>query len=356
MDSLELLKELSSQFGVSGFEGEVREWISKQIRDSVDEIEIDALGNLMARINPGRDMILMLDAHMDEIGIMVSYVEEGGFLRFAPIGGWDPRVFPAQQVEIRSRDGKTHQGVIGASPPHIQTPEEQKQAMKVEDLFIDIGFRSREEVTGQGIGTGSPGNIHYPFRMIGMDRAMGKALDDRVGCAIIMRCLDYFSKNRPDFTLVANFAVGEEVGLRGARTATYQIKPDVAIVVEGTVGADTPGIPGPRCPARLGQGPAISVADKSIIVNPALVAFIEQIAKALKIPWQHKIPLTGSTDAGEIHLSGKGVLTGIISVPCRYIHSPSSVVDLRDLENTFSLVAEVVRRAREIPSTYQRVP
>jgi tetrahedral aminopeptidase len=348
MDHLELLKDLSDQFGVSGFEGEVREWIGRNIKEFVDEMEIDVLGNLMARINPGRDFVLMLDAHMDEIGIMVSYLEESGFLRFAAIGGWDPRVFPAQQVEIRSRDGKMHRGVIGASPPHIQTAEEQKQALKAEDLFIDVGARSREEVVSLGVGPGSPGNIRYPFQLLGMDRAMGKALDDRVGCAVLMRSLEYFSRNRPDFTLVGNFAVCEEVGLRGAKTAAYQIKPDVAIVVEGTVGADTPGIPGHKCPARLGLGPALSVGDKSIIVNPSMVAFIEQIAERMKIPWQYKVPLTGGTDAGEIHIAGKGVLTGIISVPCRYIHSPSSVVDLRDLEHTVSLVIEVARRGREI--------
>ena len=348
MDHVELLRALSSQFGVSGFEGEVREWIDTTIRGLVDTIKIDVLGNLIARITPGQDFVLMLDAHMDEIGIMVSYVEESGFLRFAPIGGWDPRVFPAQQVEIRSRDGKKHRGVIGASPPHIQTPEEQKQALKVEDLFVDIGASSREEVFALGIGIGSPGCLHYPFQILNAGRVMGKALDDRAGCAILIRCLEYFSKNRPNFTLVANFATGEEVGLRGAKTAAYQIQPDVALVIEGTVGADTPGIPAHKCPARLDKGPAISVADKSIIVDPSFVSFIENIAETSKIPWQHKVPLTGGTDAGEIHVAGKGVRTGVVSVPCRYIHSPNSVLDLKDFEHTLSLVVEVARRAREI--------
>ena len=348
MNNLELLRELSNQFGVSGFEGEVREWISRNIRDLVNDIETDVLGNLMARINPGQDFTVMLDAHMDEIGIMISYLEEAGFLRFAPIGGWDPRVLPAQQVEIRSRDGKKHRGVIGASPPHIQTPEEQKQVLRAEDLFVDIGAHCRDEVLSLGIGPGSPGTLSYPFQIVGTGRAMGKALDDRLGCAVLIRCLEYFSKNLPDFTLVANFAIGEEIGLRGAKTAAFQIKPDLALVVEGTVAADTPGIPAHKCPTRLGQGPAISVADKSIIVNPSLVSFIEQAARELEIPWQHKIPLTGSTDAGAIHVAGKGALTGVISVPCRYIHSPSSVVDLKDFEHTVSLVIEVLRQTRRI--------
>jgi tetrahedral aminopeptidase len=347
MDTVELLKELSGRFGVSGFEGEVRDWIAGEIRPVADEIETDVLGNLMARINPGRDFVLMLDAHMDEIGIMISYVEEGGFLRFVPVGGWDPRVLPAQQVEIRARDGKKVRGVIGATPPHIQTPEEQKQVLKMEDLFVDIGARSREEVCARGIGPGTPGTLHYPFEVLAPGRVMGKALDDRVGCAVLMRCLEAFSKKRPDFTVVANFAVAEEVGMRGARTAACQIRPDVAIVVEGTVGGDTPGIPAHKCPTRLGLGPAISVADRSIIVNPRLIAFMEETAEARKIPWQHKVPMTGATDAGEIHLSGRGVLTGIVSIPCRYIHSPSSVVDLGDFDHTVSLVIEVARRAVE---------
>ncbi|HUL23525.1 MAG TPA: M42 family metallopeptidase, partial [Thermodesulfobacteriota bacterium] len=336
MDTVELLRELSDQFGVSGFEGEIRDWIYANIKDRVDDIQIDVLGNLMATINPGTDLIIMLDAHMDEIGIMVSYLEEGGFLRFAPIGGWDPRILPAQQVVIRSRDGKKYRGVIGASPPHIQTPEEQKQALKVEDLFVDIGVQSKEEILARGIDVGSPGNLHYPFQLLEKGRVMGKALDDRVGCAVLIRCLEYLWASRPDFTLVANFAVSEEVGLRGARTAAHQIRPDLALAIEGTVGADTPGIPAHKCPARLGKGPAISVADNSIIVNPSLVTFTEEVAKTLNIPWQHKLPLFGSTDAGAIHITGKGVLTGIVSVPCRYIHSASSVLDIKDFEHTVS--------------------
>jgi endoglucanase len=348
VETVELLRQLTSQFGVSGFEDEVRDWIREAIKDVAEDISTDVLGNLIARINPGRDFTLMLDAHMDEIGVMVSHVEERGFIRFALIGGWDPRVLPGQQVDLRSKSGTKYRGVIGSLPPHVQTPEEQKQPLKVEDLYIDVGVESRDALSAMGIGPGTPGTVAYPFQVLSDHRVMGKALDDRVGCAVLIRCLEHFFQNRPDFTVVANFAVGEEVGLRGAKTASYEIQPDVALVVEGTIGADTPGTPDHKCPARLSQGPAISVADKSIIVNPAFVRFIEEAAKGLKIPWQHKAPLSGGTDAGAIHLSRGGVLAGIISVPCRYIHSPSSVVDLRDLEHAVSLVIEVARRAREI--------
>ncbi len=348
VNTVDLLEQLSNRFGVSGFENEVRDWISEKVRDLADNIETDALGNLIVRMNPGRDFTLMLDAHMDEIGVMVSHVEEGGFLRFALLGGWDSRILAGQQVEIRSREGKRYRGVIGALPPHVQTSEDQKKPWKSEDLFIDVGAESKEAVFAMGIGPGTPATLAYPFQILTEHRVMGKALDDRVGCAVLIRCLEYFTENLPGFTVVANFAVGEEVGLRGAKTAGYQIQPDVALVLEGTVGADTPGTPGHKCPSRLGKGPAISVADKSIIVDPAFVRFIEHAADTLKIPWQHKVPLYGGTDAGPIHLSRGGVRTGIISVPCRYIHSPSSVVDLRDFEQTVALVIEVARRAPEI--------
>jgi endoglucanase len=348
VNTVRLLEELSNRFGLSGFEDQVRHWIQERIRDLVDAVETDVLGNLIVSINPGQGFTLMLDAHMDEIGVMISHVEEGGFLRFALVGGWDPRILPGQQVEIRSRKGSRHRGVIGALPPHLQTSDEQKQPWKVEDLFIDVGAESKASVESMGIASGAPGVLAYPFQVLTDHRVMGKALDDRVGCAVLIRCLEYFRRNRPDFTVFANFAVSEEVGLRGAKTASYRIQPDVALVVEGTTSADTPGTPAHRCPARMGKGPAISVADKSIIVNPTLVRFIEQAASARNIPWQHKVPLSGGTDAGAIHLSRAGVLTGIISVPCRYIHSPSSVVDLRDLEHTIDLVIEVAQRAPEI--------
>ena len=348
MDTSELLEQLSNRFGVSGFEDEVRDWISETVRPLADRIEVDVLGNLIVRINPGQNFTLMLDAHMDEIGLMVSHVEEGGFLRFALIGAWDPRVLPGHQAEIRSRDGAKHRGVIASTPPHVQTPDEQKQPWKVDDLFIDVGVESKEAAATMGIGPGTPATLAYPFQILENHRVMGKALDDRVGCAILIRCLEYFSENRPDFSVVANFAVSEEVGLRGAKTAGYEIHPDVALVVEGTVGADVPGTAPHKCPARVSQGPAISVADKSIIVDPAFVGFIEDAARTSEIPWQHKLPLSGGTDAGAIQLSRGGVLAGIISVPCRYIHSPSSIVDLRDLEHTVALVIEVARRAPEV--------
>ena len=348
MDTVDLLRQLSDLFGVSGFEGDVGNWIRDHVVDLSDKVETDVLGNVTVWVNPDQKFSLMLDAHMDEIGVMVSLVDEHGFLRFALIGGWDHRVLPGQQVEIRSRDGSTHRGVIGALPPHVQTPEEQKQPWKVDDLFIDVGAGSREHVDAMGIGPGSPGALAYPFQILNETRIMGKALDDRAGCVILMRCLEYLSNHRPDFTVAFNFAVSEEVGLRGARTASYRIQPDVAIVVEGTTAADTPGTPAQKCPARVGKGPAISVADRSIIVDPRLLRFMEEAADRCQIPWQHKLPLFGGTDAGPIHLSRGGVLTGVVSVPCRYIHSPSSILDLKDLEHTVALTIEVARRAPEI--------
>ncbi len=155
-------------------------------------------------------------------------------------------------------------------------------------------------------------------------------------------------QNQRDIQLVANFAIGEEVGLRGAKTAAYQIKPDIAIALEGTIGADMPGVPAHKRPASLGKGPAITVADRSIIVNPKLVKAIEEIADKEQIPWQYKKPIFGATDAGAIHLTRGGVLTGCISVPCRYIHSPLSLMRLDDFENTCQLVTSFVRQVKNL--------
>ena len=223
MDTVDLLRQLSDLFGVSGFEDDVRNQIREHIVELSDKVETDVLGNLMVWLNPDQKFTLMLDAHMDEIGVMVSLVHEDGFLRFALIGGWDQRVLPGQQVEIRSRDGNKHRGVIGALPPHVQTPEEQKQPWKIDDLFIDVGAGSKEQVQAMGIGPGSPGVLAYPFQILSENRIMGKALDDRVGCVILIRCLEYLSKHRPNFTVALNFAVSEEVGLRGAKTASYRM-------------------------------------------------------------------------------------------------------------------------------------
>lgn len=348
MNSVELLETLSNAFGISGFEGEVREVLHELIVPHVDEIRTDTLGNLIAMRKGSSPTKLMLDAHMDEIGFMVSYIEDEGFLRFTPVGGWDVRIIPSHKMQIRSNSGEKVSGVIGTAPLHILDPQDRDKPYPIEDLFADIGATSREEVEALGIRIGSPAAIAYPFEQLNERFVCGKALDDRAGCAVMIKTLEALKDENLDVTLYLNFAVCEEVGLRGARTAAYQIDPDIALALEGTVGADVPEIPEARQPTRLGQGASIVVIDRTLIVNPKFIEILTGIAEDNGIKYQYKVPAPGGTDAGAIHLNKKGVLAGVVSVPCRYIHSPFSILNLDDFENTVKLTTEFVRNGNRI--------
>jgi len=348
METLAMLESLSNALGVSGFEDDVRETIRPLVAPLVDETRVDPLGNLIA-IRRGRTArTLMLDAHMDEIGLIVSHVEEAGFLRFAPIGGWDTRILPGQAVTIRTRGGVLHRGVIGTIPPHLLSAEERTKPQPVETLFIDVGADSAGAVAERGIRVGDPAALAYPFQTLPDGNVLGKALDDRVGCTVMLKALEALAGSMPELTVACNFAVAEEVGLRGARTAAYQLDPVIALALEGTVAADVPGVSGPRQVTRLGHGPAISVADNTIVVRPQLVRALERIAESRGIPYQLKAPLFGGTDAGAIHLNRGGVLAGGISVPCRYIHAPLSLLRLSDLDGAVRLVTAFVEEAHAL--------
>ncbi len=347
-ETLELLRSLSEAFGVAGFEDEVRALIQERIEPYVDELRTDAMGNLIAYRRGRGDRVLMLDAHMDEIGFMVSYIEENGFLRFAPLGGWDARIIPSHAMTIRTQSGQLVKGAVGTPPPHILKPEERDKPFPLEELFVDIGASSREEVEQRGIRIGSPAVIAYPFERLNEGVVMGKALDDRVGCAVLIETLKALKGEELEVTLAANFAACEEVGLRGARTAAFQIEPDIALALEGTVAADVPGVHAVRQPTALGKGPAITVADRSLIPNPKLVDFLLELAEEEGVPCQLKVPPFGSTDAGAIQQTGKGAIAGVVSVPCRYIHSPFSLMRLEDFANTVKLTVAFARRCREL--------
>jgi len=346
--SVSLLAQLSEAFGVSGFEDDVRDVISKLIKPLVDEARVDPLGNLIVTRKGKSDFTLMLDAHMDEVGLIISYIEEKGFLRFAPLGGWDIRILPAQIVKIRTRAGKLITGVIGSVPPHVLKPEDREKPFKIEDLFIDIGASSAAEVQQMGIRVGDPAVPYYPPERLSENVIGGKALDDRAGCAVVIRALQELHKENLNITLVCNFAIGEETGLRGARAAAYSINPNVALALEGTIGADVPGVIPARQPTALGQGPAITIADNSLVVSRRAVEALEKTAEKLKIPYQYKLPVYGGTDAGAIHTTRGGIVVGVLAVPCRYIHSQFSLLRLDDFEHTVKLTVGFVRECKEL--------
>ena len=348
MDSYALLERLCNIPGISGFEDDVRAAIREIVEPFADEMRVDALGNLLVTRRGNSDFKLMLDAHMDEIGFMVQHVDEQGFIRFTPIGGWDARLVLSQLLTIITRAGKRIEGVVGTQPPHILKPADREKVIPIEEMFLDVGATAKPEVAEMGVRVGDPIVMHYPFRRIGKDTVMGKALDDRAGCAVMLKTLEALRGADLDATIIAAFVVSEERGLIGARTAAFQIEPDVAIALEGTVAADMPGVSAQRQPSAQGKGPAITVADGGFIVPRKMVQALERIAERDGIPYQIKVPPYGGTDAGAIHQSRGGVLSGVLSVPCRYIHSPFSTCRLSDFDNTWKLLAAFCKEATNV--------
>jgi len=344
------LEELSQIVGVASREKRVVKAIQKKIKGLADKIEIDISGNLIVTINGTEDNgpVLMLDAHTDEIGLMVRHITSDGFIYFAKIGGFIDLLFSGQTVIFVPDDEskKPVYGVIGLKPPHITRGE--VKIPKADDLAVDIGAASAEEAAKWGIEIGTTGTLVGEFKKKPNGRVIGKAFDDRTGCVILIEILRRLAENRPLGTIVFNFASGEEVGARGATTAAYTIEPDMALAIENTTAGDTPGVSPHECPTKLGDGPAITVADRSLIVNEKIVTLLKKLAKENKIPYQYKKPLSGGTDAGRIALVRGGIPAGVVSVPCRYIHSPISLLDTKDIERTCDLVEAFTRSFHEI--------
>jgi endoglucanase len=283
---------------------------------------------------------------MDDIGFMVQYIEDNGFVRFCALGGWDARIVPSHMMTIVTDDGRRVKGVVGTTPPHVLPPADRDKGHKLEDLFLDIGVTSAEDAAAMGVRIGLPATIAYPFERITENVVVGKGFDDRGGCAVLVRTLQELTGQELDIDVVAVFAVSEEVGLIGATTAAYQVQPDLALVLEGTICVDTPGTPAARQPTRAGKGPAITVADGGQIVRRRMVQALTGVGERHAIPWQYKLPPFGGTDGRAIQLSREGVLTGVVSLPVRYIHSPFSLLRLDDFENTVRLVTAFTRECR----------
>ena len=347
---VEILRDLSEAFGPSGHEEDVRAYVSDLIRPMVDDVMEDPLGNLIAVRKGKSAKRLMLDAHTDEIGVMVRHIDDNGFLKFATLGGWDDRMFPGHRVKLRSRDGSYYYGVMGMAPPHVLTDEMRKKVVAAEDYFIDIGAASAQEAASRGAAVGDPGVLAYPFHEFAPGHYMGKAFDDRVGCLMLINVLHELASGHIETPLEvhANFATSEELGLRGAHVAAYRINPDVAIALEGTIGSDFPGVPADRRVCSMRKGPVITVIDKTVLVRRKVSELMIQAAERMGVPYQIKMPIFGGTDAGAIHQTRAGVLSGVIAVPCRYIHSPNSTLYWPDYENSMTLLNEVVRHVHKL--------
>ncbi|MHA1557652.1 MAG: M42 family metallopeptidase [Candidatus Heimdallarchaeota archaeon] len=349
---LEDLKELSQIVGVSSREERVVEAIKQKVESLADETRIDNLGNLIVTLNGTKKNgpVLMLDAHTDEIGLMVRHISSDGFIYFAKVGGFVDLIFPSQTVIFVPEDKALPPvyGVIGIKPPHLMSAEARKRVPSADNLAVDIGAFSEKEVRKLGIDVGTTGTLVGEFKELAGDRVLGKAFDDRTGCVVLIETLRRLSKNRPEGTIVFSFSSAEEVGGRGATTAAYSIEPDIAIAIENTTAADTPGVCEQDCPCKLEGGPAITVADRSLIVNSKLLDKLRELANKNDIPWQYKKPIYGGTDAGRIHIVRAGIPAGVVSVPCRYIHSPISILSLKDITRTCDLIEAFSKHFQEL--------
>ncbi|MGC8780154.1 MAG: M42 family metallopeptidase [Anaerolineae bacterium] len=341
-----ILEKLSNEFGPSGHEKAVRDLIKQEIAGLVDRLEVDALGNLIAfkaGTGPEPRPKLMVSAHMDEIGFMVLQIEKSGVLRFARVGGVDGRMLLGKRVVVG--DERTP-GVIGLKPPHLTGISEGERVPDIEDLAIDIGAAD-DKAAGSKVKVGAYGTFATRFVVLSEDPAWptvrGKAFDDRAGCTALIGLL----AGRYPVDLYAVFTVQEEVGLRGARVAAYRVAPDAAIALEGTICDDTPKAPDEDVSpvTRLGAGPAITLMDRSLVSHPGMVKLLQDAAAAEGIAIQYKEPALGGTDSGAIHLVRAGVPAVTVAVPCRYIHSPASILNLNDLADTVKLVAAALKRA-----------
>jgi len=326
----ELLRKLSNAHGVSGSEGSVYAVIKKELRGCVDEITEDPMGNLIA-VKRGNKFKVMLAAHMDEIGLMVKYIDEKGFIRFVALGGWYGPTLYNQRVILHTTKGPLY-GVIGGKPPHMMDEDDRKKGVKVEDMFIDVGAINREEIEHLGIDVGTPVTIDREFRELANSRVTGKAFDNRAGVAMLIKTLQTV---KSPLTIYGVFTVQEEVGLKGARTSAYTIEPDCAIATDVTIPGDHPGIEMKDAPVEMGKGPVITIVDSSgrgLIADRKVVKWLTEAADAHNIAVQLEVGSGGTTDATAIHLTKGGIPSTTISPPTRYIHSPVEVLDLRDIE------------------------
>jgi len=331
-----ILRQLSEAVGVSGNEERVRAVVLDAIREHADAVTVDALGNVLAfKQGTGRQrMRVMLAAHMDEVGLMVTGHDNDGFLRVEAVGGIDARLLPGTLLQVGP---ERLSGVIGIKPIHLLEDGESEKVSKAKDLVVDIGARSKDEAEKLAP-LGTYATFATRFRELG-PTVSGKAFDDRAGCAVLVEIL---RGERFRFDLHAAFTVQEEVGLRGARVAAHAIAPDCAFALEGTVADNVPRDKDVSQTTELGKGPAITVMDRSFIADRRLVRLLTATAEELDIPHQIKQPGVGGTDAGAIHLAREGVPSVTVAVPCRYIHSPVALLSLDDYHNTVHLMREAL--------------
>lgn len=340
--SVGLLEMLTQADAVPGHEAEVRAIVRARL-EALGVLGSDRLGSLFCEKRGTADRPrILIDSHIDEVGFIVQRVTPEGRIKFLPLGGWWPHALPAQRVRILTPNGKVP-GVIGARPPHLLKPAERETVLAFSDLFIDIGAESLEQAASLGVAPGCPIAPYSPFVPLAGEKLFStKAFDNRVGVALVIETLERLA-DHPN-TVIGSGSVQEEVGMRGARTVTETVKPDLALVVEGPYADDTPPADRQATQCRLGGGVHVRLYDPTMIPNPRLCELVLETARSHGIPHQAAVWAAGGTDAGAIHQVGRGVPTIVLGVPVRYIHSHASILNIEDYEAALELLVRLIPR------------
>ncbi|MGW7899569.1 M42 family metallopeptidase [Staphylococcus shinii] len=343
--SVELLKSLTDVDGIAGHEMKVKTLMHDYLKPVSDEIVEDNLGGIFGKKSATNgNKTLMVAGHLDEIGFIVTKIDNDGFLKFTPIGAWWNQVMLSQKVTVTTDKGKKIRGIIGSKPPHVLSPEERKKTIDMKEMFIDIGVKSKKEAEQFGIEIGNMITPYSEFETLANNKYLtAKAFDNRYGCALAVDVLQQLKNDAIDINLVAGANVQEEVGLRGAKVAANKIKPDLAIAVDVAIAYDTPGMSGQVSDTAIGNGPVVIIMDASNIGHVGFTKHIKEIAKKHNISIQLDTTAGGGTDAGSIHVANEGIPTVSIGVALRYMHSNVSVLHTDDYKNSVALVTEIVK-------------
>jgi len=355
--SMKFLEELCNSHGPSGFEKEPTALLKEYVTPFSDDVYNDKMGNLFFDKTGEEDgPVILMPAHIDEVGFIVTSVNPMGYLTFHNLGGWFDQVLLGQRVLVMAKD-KTLRGIIACKPPHVMDPEERKKVVVRDKMFIDIGASNKDEAEAMGVRIGDaivPDSTFYTITKKAFkdgkpngERTLifGKAFDNRVStflAAELVRTLRQEKIPHPN-KVVGAATVQEEVGLRGARTAAFCIKPDLAIVLDVDIAGDVPGIEVQQAPAKMGEGVAIITFDASMIPNQPLKELVIDVCEKNGIPYQLAAVAAGGTDGGQIHLANIGIPSIVVSVPTRHIHSHVAVIDMADVENCLKLIIELVK-------------
>ncbi|MHC0037691.1 M42 family metallopeptidase [Pseudoneobacillus sp. C159] len=342
-ETLKMFKELTEVPGAVGFESKVKDTLHKWIEPYSDSTNTDGLGSLIAVKNgTSEGPKIMIAAHLDEVGFMVTQITKEGFLKFMPLGGWWGQVLLAQRVRIVTRT-KEIIGVIGSKPPHVLSAADRQKPVEIMDMFIDIGASSKAEAEEFGVKPGDFIVPECPFTVMENPKLMmAKSWDNRIGCAILVEVFKRLQNEKHANTVYGVATVQEEVGLRGAQTSANMIKPDIAFSIDVGVARDTPGL-NADIPAKIGAGPQIVLLDKTMVPHVGLRNYVIDLAEKYQIPFQYESMAGGGTDAGAIHLTGSGVASLAITIATRYIHSHASIIHYDDFENSVKLFVELIK-------------